>query len=429
MGGEPRSRSAAWYDRAVAVMPGGVNSPVRAFRAVGGSPPFVASASGARLTTADEESLIDFVSSWGALILGHAEPSIVAAVEEAARRGTSFGMPTSHEVELAEMVTRLVPSIEVMRMVNSGTEATASAVRLARAATGRPGIVKFEGCYHGHADPFLVKAGSGAATLGQPDSPGVPAATVGDTRSARFNDQESVVTAFDSGDIAAVIVEPVAGNMGVVPPEPGFLQGLRSLCDQHGALLIFDEVMTGFRVARGGAQERYQVRPDLTCLGKVFSGGTPSAAYGGREDLMRMIAPDGPVYQAGTLSGNPLAVAAGLATLAYISGNPGLYDELEALGARLEGELEKALEDNGVDGCVQRVGAMMTVFFGPSQVRNWEEADTVDRDRFNRFFHAAYDGGVLVPPSPFEAMFFMRAHRDVIDEAVATLVGAIRAAA
>ncbi len=406
-------------------MPGGVNSPVRAFKAVGGTPPFVASASGPHITTVDGENLVDFIASWGALILGHAEPLIVAAVEEAARRGTSFGLPSSGEVELAELITKLVPSIEVMRMVNSGTEATASAIRVARAATGKPGIVKFEGCYHGHADPFLVRAGSGAATMGVPDSPGVPAGTVADTYLARFNDLESVERALGQGEAAAVIVEPVAGNMGVVPPVPGFLQGLRDLCDRHGALLIFDEVMTGFRVARGGAQERYGVTPDLTCLGKVVAGGTPAAVYGGRANLMRSVAPDGPVYQAGTLSGNPLAVAAGLATLRYIAENPGLYDQLEGMGADLEVRLNRALNENDVAGCVQRVGAMLTVFFGPAQVRSWDETNTLDGDRFGRFFRSAYRGGVLLPPSPFEALFLMRAHGPVIDGAADILVTAI----
>jgi glutamate-1-semialdehyde 2,1-aminomutase len=426
-GAETRTGSAGWYERAVAVMPGGVNSPVRAFKAVGSSPPFIASGSGPRLTTIDGDELIDFISSWGALILGHADPEIVAAVEEAARRGTSFGVPTPREVEIAELVSEMVPSIEVMRMVNSGTEATASAIRVARAATGRSGIVKFEGCYHGHADPFLVKAGSGAATLGQPDSPGVPAATVADTHICRFNDLETVARAFEENRIAAVIVEPVAGNMGVVPPEEGFLEGLRTLCDRHAALLIFDEVMTGFRVARGGAQERYGVTPDLTCLGKIVSGGTPSAAYGGRADLMRSVAPDGPVYQAGTLAGNPLAVAAGLATLQHLYDNPGLYDELETLGATLEKALDAALQAYGVAGCVQRVGAMLTVFFGPDRVVSWDEAGKVDKERFAAFFRAAYEGGVLLPPSPFEALFLMTAHAGAIEEATTTLVTAIEA--
>ena len=423
------SASEGWYQRAVRVMPGGVNSPVRAFKAVGGSPPFIASASGPHLVTEDGEELIDFISSWGALILGHAEPRVVAAVEEAARRGTSFGVPTAGEVELAELVTKLMPSIELLRMVNSGTEATASAVRVARAATGRAGIVKFEGCYHGHADPFLVKAGSGAATFGEPDSPGVPEATVADTHIARFNDLDSVERAFATGGIAAVIVEPVAGNMGVVPPGDGFLEGLRTICDERGSLLIFDEVMTGFRVGRGGAQERYGVEPDLTCLGKVISGGTPSAAYGGREDLMRKVAPDGPVYQAGTLAGNPLAVAAGLATLRILDDEPEIYDELEQIGAGLETELTQSLEANGVDGCVQRVGAMLTVFFGPDQVGSWDDAATVDRDAFARFFADAYENGVLLPPSPFEAFFLTRAHGEVVDAATKVLSSAIAAAA
>ncbi|MEX2654371.1 MAG: glutamate-1-semialdehyde 2,1-aminomutase [Acidimicrobiia bacterium] len=420
--------SDALFARATAVMPGGVNSPARAFKAVGGNPPFVASGSGAHLTTEDGDRLIDFIASWGALLFGHADPEIVAAISEAARKGTSFGVPTSMEVELAELIVELVPSIEVVRLVNSGTEATASAIRVARAATGKSGIVKFEGCYHGHADPFLVKAGSGLATLGEPDSPGVPASTVADTRLARFNDLESVAAAFSSGDVAAVIVEPVAGNMGVVPPDDGFLQGLRSLCDDNGALLIFDEVMTGFRVARGGAQERYGVTPDLTCLGKVVAGGTPAAAYGGRTDLMRTVAPDGPVYQAGTLAGNPLATAAGIACLRRLIERPEIYDILESVGERMESALSAALVTHGVDGCVQRVGAMMTVFFGPSQVRSWDDAATVDRDRFARFFQAAYAGGVLLPPSQFEALFLMESHVGVVDEAIDVLVSAVGAA-
>jgi glutamate-1-semialdehyde 2,1-aminomutase len=409
-------------------MPGGVNSPVRAFGAVGGHPPFIASGKGAVVTTIDGDRLIDFVASWGALIIGHAEDAVVDAVGDAARRGTSFGLPTSAEVELAELVTSLIPSLDVVRMVNSGTEATASAIRVARAATARPGIIKFEGCYHGHADPFLVRAGSGAATLGEPDSPGVPGATVADTHVARFNDLELVEQAFSGGDIAAIIVEPVAGNMGVVPPEPGFLEGLRQLCDRHGAIFIFDEVMTGFRVGPGGAQARYGIEPDLTCLGKIVSGGTPLAMYGGREDLMRRVAPDGPVYQAGTLAGNPLAVAAGLATLRHLAENPGIYDELELVGASIESALADALAVNDVDGCVQRVGAMMTVFFGPDRVRSWDDAVTVDRERFARFFQSALGGGVLLPPSQFEALFLMQAHRAVADAATGVLVAAIGSA-
>lgn len=422
---EARGVSEGWHRRAVEVMPGGVNSPARAFKAVGGTPTFVRSAAGPYLTTVDGDDLIDFIASWGALILGHAHPAVVAAVADAARRGTSYGVTTSQEVELAELIVSLVPSVDVVRMVNSGTEATASALRVARAATGRSGIVKFAGCYHGHADPFLVRAGSGAATFGVPDSPGVPPATVAETRLARFNDLESVERAFAEGDIAAVIVEPVAGNMGLVPPASGFLEGLRELCDRHAAVLIFDEVMTGFRVAAGGAQERYGVTPDLTCLGKVVAGGTPAAAYGGREDLMRRIAPDGPVYQAGTLAGNPLAVAAGLACLRHLNDHPELYDELEVMGARLESAISAALEKHGVAGCVQRVGAMFTVFFGTEAVRSWDEAATIDQDRFTRFFHAAYRRGVLLAPSPFESLFLMEAHSPVIDEAAETLAVAI----
>ncbi len=418
-------RSGDLYRRALAVMPGGVNSPVRAFKAVRCDPPFIAWGEGPRLVTEDGDTLFDFIASWGALIFGHADPEVVEAIAGAAALGTSFGTSTTLEVELAELIVELVPSVEVVRMVNSGTEATASALRVARAATGRPGVVKFEGCYHGHADPFLVRAGSGAATFGEPDSPGVPAATVRDTRMARFNDLASVEESLHTGDVAAVIVEPVAGNMGVVPPEEGFLAGLRALCDRHQALLIFDEVMTGFRVARGGAQERWGVRPDLTCLGKVVAGGTPAAAYGGRSDLMRRVAPEGPVYQAGTLAGNPLATAAGVVTLRRLRDHPEVYERLEAMGARLEEALAKALGEHGVPGCVQRVGAMLTVFFGPETVRSWDEAATIDRDRFSRFFQAALRRGVLLPPSQFEALFLMDSHREVIDEVIPALTAAI----
>jgi glutamate-1-semialdehyde 2,1-aminomutase len=421
--------SERWFQRARAVMPGGVNSPVRAFGAVGGNPPFVASATGSVLTTVEGDELIDFISSWGALILGHADPDVVSALTDAVANGTSFGVPTAAEVELAELIVSMVPGIEVVRLVNSGTEATASAIRLARAATGRGSIVKFEGCYHGHADPFLVRAGSGLATLSEPDSPGVPPATVADTRIARFNDLDSVDRTLAPGDVAAVIVEPVAGNMGVVPPDPGFLEGLRSRCDRAGALLVFDEVMTGFRLAPGGAQQRFGVIPDLTCLGKVVAGGTPAAAYGGPADLMRRIAPDGPVYQAGTLAGNPVVTAAGLATLRRIAADPGLYDRLEAMGAALEDRLRSAVARSGTAGCVQRVGAMLSYFPGPQRVASWDDAATVDRERFAAFFTAAYRGGVLLPPSPFEAWFLTDAHAATIDRAGDVLVAAVEAAA
>jgi glutamate-1-semialdehyde 2,1-aminomutase len=421
-------KSEALFGRATAVMPGGVNSPVRAFKAVGGTPRFIASANGPYVETVDGHRLIDFVSSWGAIILGHARDEIVEPVVAAARRGTSYGIPTAAEVELAELIVDLVPAVDIVRLVNSGTEATASAIRVARAATGRSGIIKFEGCYHGHADPFLVKAGSGAATLGEPDSSGVPAQTVKDTRLARFNDLSSVEDAFAAGDIAAIIVEPVAGNMGVVPPGAGFLEGLRTLCDRHGSLLIFDEVMTGFRVARGGAQERYGITPDLTCLGKVVAGGTPAAAYGGRADLMRTVAPDGPVYQAGTLAGNPLVTAAGLACLRYIRDHDGLYDQLETIGSTIEAALVAAIDHTGIQACVQRVGAMVTLFFGVDAVRSWDDAERLDRDTFGRFFRSALARGVLLPPSAFEAWFLMEDHRSVVEDVVDALTAALEAA-
>lgn len=419
------SESRDWYRRAVDVMPGGVNSPVRAFGAVGGYPPFIASASGATLTTVDGDELIDFISSWGAIILGHADARIVDAIVAAAAGGTSFGVPSPGEVEVAELIRRLVPSMEMMRMVNSGTEACQSAIRVARGATGRSGIVKFEGCYHGHADSFLVEAGSGLATFGQPNSPGVTAATVADTHVATFNDLDSVEAAFGTGDIAAVIVEPVAGNMGVIPPAPGFLEGLRRLCDDHHAVLIFDEVMTAFRVGRGCAQERYGVVPDLTCLGKVVAGGTPAAVYGGRRDLMKQVAPDGPIYQAGTLSGNPLAVAGSLASLSYIEEHPDMYETLEEMGSQLEAALATAMRSLDLDGCVQRVGAMLTVFFGPSHVGSWKDVASMDTSMFGRFFRAALERDVLLPPSAYEAMFLSLAHADVLDAAIERLTDAL----
>ena len=404
--------SAEWQRRAIQVMPGGVNSPVRAFRAVGGFAPFVESGQGAYLKTVDGNRLIDLVASWGALILGHARPEIVEAIENAARAGSSFGVSTVAEVELAELICSLVPSIEMVRLVNSGTEATASTVRLARAATGRSAVIKFEGCYHGHADGFLVRAGSGLATFGVPSSPGVPANTTADTRVARFNDLNSVAELLSDGEVAAVIVEPVAGNMGCIPPLPDFLPGLRRLCDGSGALLIFDEVMTGFRVALGGAQERFSVEPDLTALGKVMAGGTPGAAYGGKAELMRMIAPDGPVYQAGTLAGNPIVTAAGLATLRYVAEHPVLYDRLESAGAASSLRLRGVLADMGMPGVVSHVGGMMGIFLGIEQARNWDDVAGLDQDLFRSFFHAALARGVLLPPSPFEAWFLMEDHLD-----------------
>jgi glutamate-1-semialdehyde 2,1-aminomutase len=389
----------------------------------------VASGNGARLTTVDGDDLIDMVASWGALIFGHAHPEVSAAIHDAVAGGSSFGMPTTAEVELAELICRLVPSIEVVRMVNSGTEATASLLRLARATTGRDIVIKFEGCYHGHSDSFLVSAGSGLATYGQPSSPGVPAATAAGTRVARFNDLESVAGAL-SDDVAAVIVEPVAGNMGCIPPEAGFLEGLRTLCDDSGALLVFDEVMTGFRVALGGAQTRYGVTPDLTALGKVVAGGTPGAAYGGREDLMRMIAPDGPVYQAGTLAGNPVVTAAGLTTLRLLAEDPTIYDSFDEAGATISRRLLSAFDSVSMSGVVHHVGGMVGVFLDIDEAQRWDDVAGLDPELFARFFHAALKRGVLLPPSPYEAWFLMQSHLDgPLDEALSALEEAIVEAA
>jgi glutamate-1-semialdehyde 2,1-aminomutase len=421
--------SGTWLQRAEQVIPGGVNSPVRAFRSVGGIAPFVASGNGARLTTVDGDELIDMVASWGALIFGHAHPEVTSAIQDVVAGGSSFGMPTTAEVELAELICRLVPSIEVVRLVNSGTEATASLLRLARAATGRDTVIKFEGCYHGHSDSFLVSAGSGLATYGKPSSPGVPTATAAGTRVARFNDLESVAGAL-SDDVAAVIVEPVAGNMGCIPPEAGFLEGLRTLCDDSGALLVFDEVMTGFRVALGGAQTRYGVTPDLTALGKVVAGGTPAAAYGGREDLMHMIAPDGPVYQAGTLAGNPVVTAAGLTTLRLLAEDPTIYDSFDEAGATISRRLSSAFDSVSMPGVVHHVGGMVGVFLGIDEARRWDDVAGLDSELFARFFHAALRRGVLLPPSPYETWFLMRSHLDgPLDEALSALEEAIAEAA
>ena len=403
--------SQALFDRAVQVMPGGVSSPVRAFGAVGGTPPFIAAGSGARVTDADGRSYIDLVASWGPLILGHAHPAVVAAVVSAAALGTSFGAPTEGEVELAELVVSALPSVEMVRFVSSGTEATMSALRLARAATGRTRILKFAGCYHGHVDSLLVSAGSGVATLGLPDSPGVTDATRSQTVVATYNSPDSVVAAFDAfgDDLAAVIVEPIAANMGVVPAVSGFLENLRQRCDNSATLLIFDEVVTGFRVGWSGAQGSLGITPDLTTLGKVVGGGLPIGAYGGRRDLMEMVAPSGPVYQAGTLSGNPISMAAGLATLRELS-RPGAYERLESLGAALEAGIEHAVKQAGVPAGIQRAGSMMTLFFVDGVVTNFAEAKECDTGWFRRFFHQMLDRGVYLPPSQLEASFVSLAH-------------------
>ncbi|HYU27822.1 MAG TPA: glutamate-1-semialdehyde 2,1-aminomutase [Gemmatimonadales bacterium] len=404
-------RTSELFDRAKRVLPGGVNSPVRAFRAVGGTPFFVAHAAGARLTDVDGNSYVDYVCSWGPLILGHAHPAVLDAVREAAERGWTYGAPCVAEVELAEEVRRRMPLLEMMRFVNSGTEATMAAVRLARAATGRELIIKFAGCYHGHADGFLVKAGSGVATLGLPDSPGVPAALAGLTLTAPFNDAEAVADLFKRhGDrIAAVIVEPYVGNAGFIAPQPGFHIALRSLCDRHGALLIFDEVMTGFRVAPGGAQERLRIRPDLTALGKIVGGGFPVGVYGGRADLMKRVAPEGPVYQAGTLSGNPVAMAAGLATLRETS-RPLFYDELEKMTTRLTDGLKTSAERHGVPLTVGHAGSMWGAYFTAGPVRNYGDARKADTALFARWHKAALTRGVFLAPSAFEAGFVSSAH-------------------
>ncbi len=413
------SASESLFGRAQRVMPGGVNSPVRAFRAVGGSPFFVARAEGARIVDADGRSYLDFLGSWGPLILGHAAPVVVEAVSEALRRGTSYGAPTAGEVEMAEAIAGAYPSIEMLRLVSSGTEAAMSAIRLARGATGRDVIVKFEGCYHGHADSLLVKAGSGGATFGVPDSQGVPAALAALTLTAPYNDLEAMRRLFRDrgGEVAAVIVEPVAGNMGVVPPTSGFLAGLRELCTAHGALLIFDEVITGFRVARGGAQALYGVRPDLTCLGKIIGGGLPVGAYGGARALMSRVAPLGAVYQAGTLSGNPLAVAAGLATIRALA-EPGVYERLERLGRQLERGMAEAAASAGIPLTVNRVGSMLTAFFTEELVTDYASAKRADTKRYANFFHGMLEQGVFLAASQFEAAFVSLAHteRD-LDEA------------
>ncbi len=394
--------------------PGGVNSPVRAFGSVGGTPRFIESGAGSVMRDVDGNEYLDYVGSWGPMILGHDHDEVREAIGRALARGTSFGAPSPGEVELAELVVEMVPSVDLVRFVNSGTEATMSALRVARAATEQDKVIKFRGGYHGHADAFLVEAGSGAATLGVPSSPGVTEGAARDTLVAEFNDLDSVRTLLEenTGQVAAIILEPVAGNMGCVPPRDGFLEAVRGLCDAHGTLLIFDEVMTGFRLAPGGAQALYGVVPDLTTMGKVIGGGLPVGAFGGRESLMRRVAPEGPVYQAGTLSGNPLAVAAGLATLSHLRSHPDIYARLESLGQRLEDGFRHLLEGRHDRLSWNRVGSMATLFFSSGPVTGWESASGADRGLFSRYFHGMLERGIYLPPSPFEAAFLSAAHTE-----------------
>lgn len=407
-------------------IPGGVNSPVRAFKSVGGTPPFITRAKGAHIFDADGNEYIDYVLSWGPAILGHAEPRLLNVLNETMKAGLSFGAPTAIEIKFAEAVKAAVPSLERVRCVNSGTEATMSAIRVARGFTGRDKIIKFDGCYHGHADYLLVKAGSGAATLGIPDSAGVPASFAEHTLVAKFNDSASVATLLQEHKVACVIVEPVMGNIGCIAPQPGFLQTLRELCDEHGTLLIFDEVMTGFRVARGGAQELYNIKPDLSCFGKILGGGLPAAAYGGRADVMNSVAPTGNVYQAGTLSGNPLAMAVGVKTLELLSVK-GFYESLEEKGAFLENGLRQAAKEAGVVLQVNRVGSMFSFFFTDHPVTDADSARAVGSEKFKKVFHHMLDHGIYLAPSAFEAGFLSAAHSfEDLEETVRVFTEALK---
>jgi glutamate-1-semialdehyde 2,1-aminomutase len=424
-------KSKSLFQRAQKVLPGGVNSPVRAFKSVGLSPVFIQRANGSKLWDVDGNMYIDYIGSWGPMLLGHAFPEVTEKVKEAVEGGLSFGAPTEMEVEIAELICRMVPSIDVVRMVNSGTEATMSAVRLARAYTKREKVIKFEGNYHGHADSFLIKAGSGALTLGSPDSPGVTRGTAKDTLIARFNDTASIRELFDNykDEIAAVILEPVVGNMGCVPPENGFLQEIRDLCNEYKSVLIFDEVMTGFRLAPGGAQERFGVMPDLTTLGKIIGGGMPVGAYGGKREIMELISPAGPVYQAGTLSGNPIAMTSGYTMLRYISDNASkLYDELEQKGSAIETGLTDILTKHGYPATINRAGSMFTLFFTDKRVIDFATASSSDTKKFAYYFGSMLEQGIYLPPSQFEAAFISFAHtRNDIEKTVSAMEVALRA--
>jgi glutamate-1-semialdehyde 2,1-aminomutase len=425
----PTSKSASLFEKAKQFIPGGVNSPVRAFRAVGGSPVFMKSAKGAYLFDEDDKAYVDLINSWGPMILGHAFPAVEEAVKEALASSPSFGAPTAREVEMAELITGMVPSIERVRMVNSGTEATMSAIRVARGYTGREKIIKMEGCYHGHGDSFLIAAGSGALTMGTPDSPGVTKGTAQDTIIVPYNSIEAVELALEKnkGQVAALILEPVVGNMGCVPPLPGYLQGLRRLCTSHGVVLIFDEVMTGFRLALGGAQELYDIRPDMTTLGKIIGGGLPVGAYGGKKEIMDVVSPAGPVYQAGTLSGNPLAMAAGLAMLKELKRRPSLYAGLASVTEGLANGLLKQWKEAGFKVSVNQVGSMFTLFFTDEKVINFETAKTSDTERFARYFQAMLRQGIYLAPSQYEAMFISEAiTTDIVEEILEANYQAIR---
>lgn len=402
------------FEKAKTLIPGGVNSPVRAFRAVGGSPVFIKSAKGPYLFDEDGRQYIELINSWGPMILGHAFEPVEKAVRDAIQHSFSFGAPTRKEVEMAELIVDMVPSIEKVRMVNSGTEATMAAIRVARGFTGRDKIIKFEGCYHGHGDSFLIAAGSGAMTMGIPDSPGVTKATAADTLTAPYNDLDAVETLLDRNhnQVAAIILEPVVGNMGCVLPEPGFLQGIRDLCDKHGVVFIFDEVMTGFRLAKGGAQERFGITPDLTTLGKIIGGGMPVGAYGGRADIMNMVAPAGPVYQAGTLSGNPIAMSAGLAMLHHLNEHPEVYTRLDEIGQTLTDGFRAGLQKVGLPYTLNHIGSMFTLFMTERPVTNFTEAKSCDIPQFGRYFHAMLERGIYLAPSQFESLFLSVALTD-----------------
>jgi glutamate-1-semialdehyde 2,1-aminomutase len=424
-----QSKSDRLFEKARRLLPGGVNSPVRAFKAVGGSPLFIQKAKGSRIWDVDGNKYIDYVCSWGPLILGHAHPRVLEAIRKAAPRGTSFGASTELELKLAELITRAMPSVEMVRMVNSGTEATMSALRLARAFTGRSKFIKFEGCYHGHADNFLIKAGSGATTLGIPDSPGVPRSVAAGTLTAPYNNLQSVRRLVNRHhkDLAAVIVEPIAGNMGLVLPQEGFLHGLRTLCTKHKILLIFDEVITGFRVAFGGAQELFGIKPDLTTLGKIIGGGMPVGAYGGRREIMEMVAPSGPMYQAGTLSGNPLAVAAGYETLKILSERRDLYAGLDKKGKQLAEELSTAIQNDRLPLRLNRIGSMFTLFFTGKEVTDYETAKSSDTGVFGEYFRRMLEQAVYLPPSQFETAFLSAAHSEAdIEETIAASVRTLK---